>query len=62
MKKKKEKFGTDKRGKKYKRGGLRQKIGKIVCLGRNNQEYNQRRIGISMGSMASMRSMGKRDV
>ena len=27
------------RGKRHKGGGLRQKSVKIVCLGRNNQEY-----------------------
>ena len=37
------KFRTDKRDKRHNRGGLRQIIGKIVCLGRNNQECNQRR-------------------
>ena len=30
------KFGTDKTDRRDQRGGLRQKSGKLVCLGRNN--------------------------
>ena len=39
---KKVKFGTDKRDKRHERGGLGQKIGQIVCLGRNIRKSNQR--------------------
>ena len=35
-------LGRGKRDKRHKRGGLRQKIGNIVCLGRIIREHNQR--------------------